>query len=111
MNFMWRHDNAEATDDEMARATSTLNRAAIDSYSLKLEAAKTDRGQFEAAYNELTADKALKSPDLVAIAKAYAGAAKRITSKKAALDAIRKRFVELVRFDAKNGLAARSRPW
>jgi hypothetical protein len=29
----------------------------------------------------------------------------------AALDAIRKRFVELVRYEAKNALAAKSRPW
>ena len=49
--------------------------------------------------------------ELIAIAKAYAGSARRITSKKAALDAIRKRFVEKVRFDAKNDLAAKARPW
>ena len=43
--------------------------------------------------------------DMARAQKARAG------SRAAALEAIRKRFVERVRFDAKNELAAKSRPW
>ncbi|MEW5963972.1 MAG: hypothetical protein AB1749_10470 [Pseudomonadota bacterium] len=98
----------------MARAAAHnhgLDNKLVNRFAGLLAAAKTDSKAFEATLAELSADPRLKAPEIVAIAKAYAGSSKRVTSKAAAMEAIRKRFVELVRFEAKNALAAKSRPW
>jgi hypothetical protein len=112
MNFMWKQRGVDTSSEDMARAASkAIDEALVEDYASRLDAAATDHAQFDAIYKAVEADKALKSPELIAIARAYAGAARKLTSKKAALDAIRKRFVERVRFEAKNELAAKSRPW
>lgn len=113
MNF-WFGRRPDASDGDMARAAAHkdgLDNKLVTRFAGLLAAAKTDKQAFEAALAELNADARLKTPDFVAVAKAYAGASKRVTSKAAAMEAIRKRFVELVRFEAKNALAAKSRPW
>lgn len=113
MNF-WFGRRSDASDGDMARAAAHkdgVDNKLVTRFVGLLAAAKTDKQAFEAALAALNADPRLKSPELVAIAKAYAGSSKRIGSKAAAIDAIRKRFVELVRFEAKNALAAKSRPW
>lgn len=111
MNFMWGRRPAEEADEAMARAKRDLNTALIERYVELLKACGTSRDAFDAAYAELGDDAELKSAELIAVAKAYAGASQKISSKKAALDAIRKRFVEHVRNAAKSELAAGSRPW
>lgn len=98
----------------MARAPKARAEAdakVVAGYAARLKGVGTDRASFDPLVAEIERDAAVKSGEIIAIAKAYAGASKRITSRTAALDAIRKRFVELIRFDAKNELAAKSRPW
>lgn len=112
---LWFGRRAETADDDMAKAAGA-GKTAIDDGLVtrlagRLAAAKTDKTAFEAALAELTSSPQVKAAEVIAIAKAYAGASKRIGSRAAAIEAIRKRFVELVRFEAKNALAARSRPW
>jgi hypothetical protein len=53
----------------------------------------------------------LKAPDVIAIAHRYNGGGKKPSSKTMALAAISKRFVEIVRFHAKNKVAEKARPW
>ena len=69
-----------------------------------------DRIAFDIAYRDLLADKTLKTVDLIAIAQLYSRG--KSTSKKTeALEAIRKRFVELRQIEALSENAAKARPW
>lgn len=115
MNFAWFTRGAPSEDEDMARAQKAragdLDAVLVAAYAGRLKGAKTDRASFDPVVAEIERDARVKSPEIIAIAKSYAGAAKKIGSRAAALEAIRKRFVELVRFDAKNELAAKSRPW
>ena len=94
-----------------ARKPQAINEALIDGYVDRLIRAKIDRDAFEDVFAELKADSALKAPDVVAIAQRYNGGGKKPSSKAMALAAISKRFVEIVRFHAKNEVAAKVRPW
>jgi len=60
---------------------------------------------------ELEDDSTLTSADLIAVASAYNKGGKKPTSRAAAFALIRKRFVEIVRFHAKNKVAEKVRPW
>lgn len=113
MNIAWFARGGACEDDDMARAAkkAVVDTQLVKAYAARLAAARTDRSAFGPVFTEIKGDARLKAADLIAVAKAYAGASKKIGSKTAALDAIEKRFVELVRFDAKNALAAKSRPW
>lgn len=114
MNLGWFVRGAEGEDQEMARAKKARAEAdtrLVASYADRLKGVGTDRAAFDPLVAEIERDGNVKSAEMIAIAKAYAGAAKKITSRTAALDAIRKRFVELIRFDGKNDLAAKTRPW
>jgi hypothetical protein len=101
--------------DDMAKARArkpqAINEALIDGYVDRLIRAKIDRDVFEEVFAELKADSALKAPDVVAIGQRYNGGGKKPSSKAMALAAISKRFVEIVRFHAKNEVAAKVRPW
>jgi hypothetical protein len=77
----------------------------------RLVAAGIDRPSFDRAFEALKADKRLKSVDLIAIAHEYGLGGKKPSSKTMALAAISKRFVEIVRFHAKNKVAEKARPW
>jgi len=113
MNIAWFARRAASEDEEMVRSASkaAVDQKLIKAYADRLTAARIDRAAFNAVVADVKGDRSVKSHELIAIAKAYAGASKKIGSKKAALEAIEKRFVELVRFDAKNALASKSRPW
>lgn len=101
--------------DDMAKAPvrkpQALNEARIDSFVDRLVRAKTDRDVFEQVFAELKADAALSAAEITAIAQRYNGGGKKPSSKAMAFAAISKRFVEIVRFHAKNKVAERVRPW
>jgi hypothetical protein len=59
----------------------------------------------------LESDSTLTSADLIAIASAYNKGGRKPGSKAAALAMLRKRFVEILRFHAKNKVADKVRPW
>lgn len=109
-------DVFEHLKGDMAKARSIKkvpsdNSALIDNYLDRLLAAKTDRAQFEPVLAELKADKRLKSADVTTIAQRYAKSSTRAASKVLALSVISKRFVEIVRYHAKNRVAEKVRPW
>lgn len=99
--------------DMARRATreSRGNPEVVASLLAKLEAAKLDKDEFEVAVASIESDKTLKPADVVAIAERYAVAGVKVTSRKSALEKIRKRFVELRRAAANLKVAEKARPW
>ena len=98
--------------DDMAKARKTkADERTVSAYVSRLTTAKADRPVFETILGELEDDSALTSADLIAIASAYNKGGKKPTSRAAAFALIRKRFVEIVRFHAKNKVAEKVRPW
>jgi hypothetical protein len=96
----------------MARARKTkVDETKVAAYLSRLTAAKADRPTFETVFADLAADAAVTSADLTAIASAYNKGGRKPGSKAAALAMIKKRFVEIVRFHAKNKVAEKARPW
>lgn len=101
--------------EDMAKARAkkpvATNEVLVGSYVDRLVRAKIDRDSFEEVLSELKADPELRAGDIAVIAQRYNGGGKKPTSKTMALAGISKRFVELVRFHAKNKVAERVRPW
>jgi hypothetical protein len=83
----------------------------VDDYVTRLVRAGELRPAFEVILAEIKSDSRLKAPDVIAIAHRYNGGGKKPSSKTMALAAISKRFVEIVRFHAKNKVAEKARPW
>lgn len=102
-------------NDEMAKKASTKTKPSNDrlvaEFSSRFAKAGTDRPAFDDVLSDLKADDRLASIDIIAIAHQYAGGGKRPTSRDQAYAVISKRFVEIVRFHAKNKVAAKARPW
>ncbi|MCC7250400.1 hypothetical protein [Hyphomicrobium sp.] len=102
-------------DDSMARVRAkkadVLDEQLVSSYVERLNASKTDRAAFDDVFVALKADKQLKAADVIAIAQRYSKAGTKPSSKAMAFAAISKRFVEIVRFHAKNKIAEKVRPW
>jgi|GEM_PF-3272246 hypothetical protein len=97
---------------EMAKSRRTkADEAKVSTYVNRLTAAKADRRVFETILAELEGTSAATAADLIAIAHTYNKGGKKPGSKSAALAMIKKRFVEIVRFYAKNKVAERVRPW
>jgi hypothetical protein len=97
---------------EMARSRKAkADEAKVSTYVNRLTAAKADRDVFETILAELVDTSAATAADLIAIAHSYNKGGRRPGSKSAALAMIRKRFVEIVRFHAKNKVAEKVRPW
>jgi hypothetical protein len=101
--------------DDMAKArarkSQVLDETLIDGYVSQLMRAKVDRDAFEAIFTDLKTDGRLRAADLIAVAQRYNGGGKKPSSKTLALASISKRFVEIVRFHAKNRVAEKVRPW
>jgi hypothetical protein len=97
---------------DMAKARKAkVDETRVATYLGRLTAAKTDRPAFDAILADIEEDAALTAADLIAIATNYNKGGKKLGSKAAALALIRKRFVEIVRFHAKNRVAEKVRPW
>jgi len=80
-------------------------------YAGLLDSAGTDRSKFESVKAAIEADKRLRALDVQLIAQRYNDGGKKPPSRAAALATISKRFVEIVRYHAKNEIAAKARPW
>ncbi len=85
--------------------------ALVTSYSNRLTRSGSNRPVFEVILAELKADPRLTAAQVVAIAHRYALGSRKPSSKATALAAISKRFVEIVRFESKNKVAEKTRPW
>ena len=98
--------------DEMAKAQKTkADETKVSTYVNRLTAANADRRVFETVLAELEDASAVTSADLIAIAHTYNKGGRKPGSRAAALAMIKKRFVEIVRFHAKNRVAEKVRPW
>jgi hypothetical protein len=97
---------------EMARARKAAppNDMLIAEYAEALAKVALDRAAFDAVYAKLSEDAGLRVGDLIAVAHKYSRG-KRCKTRKDALAAIRKRFVELVRLEANRRNAEKARPW
>jgi hypothetical protein len=103
----------EEVDDmgsrKAARSEPELDR--VVPYVEQLVAVQRDRPAFERVFSDITANKSLAVADVVEIALRYRGGGGRPASRRAALEAISKRFLELVRIKAQITQAAKARPW
>jgi hypothetical protein len=105
-----------STQDDMARARAqkkdkAANDELISSYVERLTRAVERRPEFETVLSEIKSDSRLAASDVITIAHRYNQGGKKPSSKATALAAISKRFVEIVRFHAKNRIAEKVRPW
>jgi hypothetical protein len=102
--------SSESDCDEMARIRP-INAKLVTSYVDSLVSTRTDRAGFERVLSDLKSNPELRAAEVIAIAHKYVGGGKKPSSKTMALAAISKRFVEIVRFHAKNKVAEKARPW
>jgi hypothetical protein len=109
----WTGDVGEPIDDmDMARSGKpTADEARVVAYVDRLVALKLDEATFELVFGQLKADKSLNVADVVEIAQRYRRGGLKATSKKAAVEVIAKRFLELQRIRAQIAQAAKARPW
>lgn len=104
------------SEDEMAKKAKQKKVAAepsrlIADFTARFAKAGTDKEAFEGTLRALQSEGQLAATDVIMIAHAYAGGGKKPASKAAAYSVISKRFVEIVRYKAKNRIAEKSRPW
>jgi hypothetical protein len=102
--------------DVMAKARGqkkerVVNDKLIDDYAARLIRAGVQRPVFETVLADIKTDNRLTAPDVIKVAHRYNQGGKKPASKTMALAAISKRFVEIVRFHAKNKVAEKARPW
>jgi len=84
---------------------------AVNAHVAALKAARTDRPTFEAACAAIEADATLTAADVRAIANTYGAGGTAAKSRKAALEKIKRRFVEVVRAAKNARSAADTRLW
>lgn len=104
------------SEEEMAKKSASRKDAgqpseAVANFVARLARTGTDRGAFDREFSALKDETSLSAAEVIAIAHGYAGGGKKAASKMAAYSSISKRFVELARFQAKNKVAEKSRPW
>lgn len=95
----------------MARAKKPLDQKKVSAHVATLIATGTDRAAFDRAVDQLDADAGLSAAEVIAIATGYNRGGVKPSSRAKAMALIKKRFVEVVRTDAKNRIAEKSRPW
>lgn len=110
-NFWESSSTDSSSESECQLAKRPAQEQVVSQHLDALTAAGRDQHAFDRAIEALRTDATAKTPELIEIAKSYAGRGKKIGSQKVALEIIRKRFIELVRYDAKNKVAKHSRPW
>lgn len=96
------------SEDEVAKK-SGIGKNGIASAVARLKAAGTDHAAFEKAFGEVEGNAQTKAAELAEIATIYC--LRKVSSRTAALAAIRKRFVELRRQSNKDKIAEKARPW
>jgi hypothetical protein len=88
-----------------------INEDLVREYVDRFTKAQTNRSTFERIFAELKEDDRPRAADVIEISHRYGRGGPKPSSKAAALAAISKRFVEIVRFHAKNKIAEKARPW
>jgi len=102
----------EDTDSMAARkASAEVNENLAASYSESLVEAGADRDAFQQVIQRLRNDRAAGPAEFAIIAHNFGVSGKTLKSKTAAIAAIEKRFVEIIRFHKKNRVAAGTKPW
>jgi hypothetical protein len=107
-------EQSNAGNDNMARSTkasTTKPTPRVLEAVSRLKRAAGDRFAFDQAVTEIENASEITRADMIDIAENYAVPSKRPTTRKAAIAAIKKRFVELTRFAEKNKKASVTRPW
>lgn len=84
---------------------------AVDTHVAALKAARADRPTFEAAIAAIEGGSTLNAADVCAIANTYGAGGTAAKSRKAALEKINRRFVEIVRATKNAKTAADTRLW
>jgi hypothetical protein len=110
----WTGDVGEQVGEtDMARTTSksVADETRVASYVDRLVALKRDEAAFKQVFGQLAADKSLNVADVVEIAQRYRRGGLKAASKKAALEIVSKRFLELIRIEAQIAQAQKARPW
>jgi hypothetical protein len=105
---LFQHDD-ETKGGDMARAKAAVNQAAVREHVRRLKAAGVEPDAREFAYSALISDASLSAADVIEISEQFVVPAKRPGSKKAALELISKRFVELARQKKQIAVAAKVR--
>lgn len=104
-----------STSDDMARKSAKspqkINEARITQYEMRLSELQTEREAFETVFAELGTDRSMSVADTIELAQRYRGGGSKPSSKKAALEIISKRFLELVRSSNQIKQASKARPW
>lgn len=89
-----------------------IDQEKIASYARLLADAKTDQNNFDKAFRNLeTSSKKMPKAELDGIANKYTKTDSKYKSKQAALEAIEKKFIELVRFEQKMEVVDKMTPW
>ena len=96
------------SEDDVAKKAG-IGADAVARRVAQLKAAGIEPSAFDRAFAELEADKAMKAEELAQIATSYC--LRKVKSRKQALEAIKKRFVELRRQHNKDKIAEKARPW
>jgi hypothetical protein len=97
-------------DLDMANKTVANAQRVID-WVETLNRCGTDKAAHDKAFAALSSDVALTAGELQAIAVKYRGGGTKPTSKKASLEVVAKRFLELRRNKTQLEQASKSRPW
>ncbi len=106
-------DNASALSaiDELECAISDPTAPLRKSYITLLEAAGTDKNIFDKTFNALKCDRQIKKNDIDHIAHAYIGGREKWPSKKAALEAIERRFIEIAYHESRMKILSKTKVW
>ena len=97
-----------ADGDDMAKLAA-IDYAIVEDYVAQLIAAGRDRSMFDGVLDSLKEDARVKVGELVAIAVGYTGGGRQPANRTAAISAIGRRFVDLVRSEAKRKTAEKVR--
>jgi hypothetical protein len=95
------------SDDDMAKNAQFIE-VVVAEHMTALKRAGADQRSFNAAVEAMKMDPRFGKAEAVEVAARYVG--RKVASKKAATEAIAKRFVETVRMQAKLVTAAKERP-
>ena len=83
----------------------------VNRYVTLLNGAETNQEAFGKAFEKLKCDSKIRKREIDAIANAYVGGSNRYKSKKVALESIKKKFVQQVRFEGKMNIVDKLTPW
>ena len=102
---------ADVALQELETLLAAAKRLARESYAERLTRAGTDKAAFDDVHAALDKDKCISKEDANSIALAYTLGRHRWPTRKAALEAIRKKFAERLYQESKMRIVERSKVW